>query len=328
MRQVLCPLIAGQRIVMTRHGPESDPASGSVSPPPALVLFNGGQVPRDGHAGLAVRLADVAAERGIPAYRVDLPGLGDSPEDVLIPLPKRTDVFWHENEIGLQSDWAAAVLDFIKSRLGHPRLIVGGLCGAATNALLCFMRSPDLVDAMVLIEPQLFFTPVAPAACGQEDNSSARIHRPNSASRDGTHRSGATSNTPNSRKPGPKKAARQPPWREALAIPRAFLRTNPRLRRALLRFMPKRILLRGRTNLRLAEAYAGACAARVPILCILESGGPRARHLERVEQALLPFRARKHLLKIELPHTNHVLTEGNGVGRCTDALRSWLTTAI
>lgn len=288
MRQILCPSLAGRRYVMTRHLP----ARGGCSDR-ALALFNNGQVPRDGHAGLAVQLATVAARQGITTYRIDLPGLGDAPG----PLPVRVDLFWQQNETGQQAAAAALALDYIRSQCQHSRLFAGGLCGAANNALFCYADKPELIDGLLLIEPQFFFTQIATAS-GTSELRASRL----SAS-----------------------ARLRQRWSRLLTAENRYTRPRPRVRRALMALAPKRVLLGGSTNLPLAHAYAAACRNQVPILCIVEGNGRRAIHLERIERALHTPGAGRWVDKTELLETNHVLTEGGAIEQCCGAVADWLS---
>ncbi|WP_295540280.1 hypothetical protein [uncultured Thiohalocapsa sp.] len=289
MRSVQTTTIAGQRFVFTKHSP-----SGAASDL-ALVLFNGGQVPRDGHAGLNVRLADTAAACGLSAYRVDLPGLGDAPG----PLPTTAAEFWHANALGLQTEAALQVLSHLQAQAPHQRLLVGGLCGAANNALFCAARRPGLIQGLVLIEPELFFGAAPGSAAAERTPERAHAWLPKLCSRQA--------------------------WLRLLTSENRYTRSRPVLRRLLMAMAPRAVLLGGSTNGPLAEAFASACHAGLPMLCILALDGRRALHVERVERTLIPRRARALLDKEMLAGTNHVLTEGGAIERCAHALERWLS---
>jgi len=121
-----------------------------------VVLLNAGQVPRDGHGGLSAKVADACANAGFEAWRVDLPGLGDSPG----PLPQKAETFWRMVDRGGQRETVLSVLDAIAERTGQGAFYVGGLCGAAVNAIYAAARRGSRFRGLILWEPELFVAPL------------------------------------------------------------------------------------------------------------------------------------------------------------------------
>jgi len=109
-----------------------EPAGGATAAPIAAVLLPPGVKTRVGPHRLNRKLARPFLERGIPVLRVDFRGLGDSegdwPDDSLEHIYRQT-------ELGQCVGDARAALDWLESRFGTRRFVVGGLCGAAITAL-------------------------------------------------------------------------------------------------------------------------------------------------------------------------------------------------
>jgi pimeloyl-ACP methyl ester carboxylesterase len=146
MREVLELELAGERLVGTRHVP-SDPGARM-----GVLLLNAGFAPRDGHGGLAAHTADALAARGIPAYRFDLPRIGDSPG----PLPARILDFF---ELVTSGGFAEVTTELVRElcvREGLDRLVLGGLCGGAVTAIFVGAREPARVCGLLLLEPEMY----------------------------------------------------------------------------------------------------------------------------------------------------------------------------
>lgn len=109
-----------------------EPRGGARTAEVAAVLLCPGVKTRVGPHRLNRKLAQPFLERGIPVLRVDFRGLGDSEgnwaDDSLEHIYRQT-------ELGHCAGDARSALDWLESRLGARRFIVGGLCGAAMTAL-------------------------------------------------------------------------------------------------------------------------------------------------------------------------------------------------
>jgi len=161
MRQILQINIAEMPLVGTYH-PPADPAGVQASHSHGeasdigLLLLNFGQAPRAGLGDLAVRVADRVAQCGYPAFRFDLPGLGDSTGD----LPAVIQAFWRYVQDGGHADCAARLVSTLKDRFRLRGLIVGGLCGGAISAIYAADRVSQDVLGLVLLEPEFVLTHV------------------------------------------------------------------------------------------------------------------------------------------------------------------------
>ena len=127
-------------------GPQ-DRLSGVLSGDPGpdseiLVLLNAGTMPRTGPFRLYVDLARHLARQGMPVFRLDLPGVGESP---------------------LLSDCSeqealASALDQLQARFGCRRFAVGGICSASDVAWRLSETDPR-VSALLLLDPVAFRGP-------------------------------------------------------------------------------------------------------------------------------------------------------------------------
>lgn len=89
--------------------------SGGSQGAPLVLLPNSGIVPRAGLFRLHVELSRRLESLGIPAFRFDLPGVGEAP---------RVAGCDHRQAV-------LAALNHLHSRYGYNRFIVGGICSAA-----------------------------------------------------------------------------------------------------------------------------------------------------------------------------------------------------
>jgi pimeloyl-ACP methyl ester carboxylesterase len=147
------------RMVGTYHHPRSGLGASSGlegADSPAFLFLNSGHMPRDGHASLVARMAEHVARLGYPSFRLDLPGLGDSPGQ----LPESLESLFQMMHDGCHVEPALAAARDIRRRYGFDTLVLGGLCAAAGTSLLAAARSPECVAGIVALELELF-RPVA-----------------------------------------------------------------------------------------------------------------------------------------------------------------------
>ena len=107
---------------------------------PVFVHLSGGLLHRVGPRRLYVRLARELASAGFASFRVDLSGRGDS-----AVVPGRT------YQEALRADWGA-VMDELVSRVRASRIICGGLCSAADDAIRVGLEDFRVVG-MILLDP-------------------------------------------------------------------------------------------------------------------------------------------------------------------------------
>jgi len=114
---------------------------------PTAVFLNSGIIHRVGANRLYVRLARALARQGIPSFRFDLSGIGDSGPHQDDPGVTRAAVVQRD------IDDALSVL----SAAGVERFVLIGLCSGADDALSAMSRHDRVVGA-VLLDPFTFRT--------------------------------------------------------------------------------------------------------------------------------------------------------------------------
>jgi hypothetical protein len=107
---------------------------------PVFVFLNAGLLHRVGPYRLYVRLVRNLAQMGFSSLRVDLAGRGDSSER-----------FGLTNQQSVAADYEE-IVGVLESRLGRLRLVLGGLCSAADNAIR-LARADQRVIGMLLLDP-------------------------------------------------------------------------------------------------------------------------------------------------------------------------------
>ena len=105
---------------------------------PAFLMCNAGIVHRVGPHRLYVKLAHHIAERGHPAFRLDLPGIGDSAME--------SDARGGFERVAVDS--LRAAMDRLQAELGIDRFIVSGLCSGGQFAFEAARRDPRVVGVV------------------------------------------------------------------------------------------------------------------------------------------------------------------------------------
>jgi len=153
MREVVLLHVMGQDLFGTYHVPAPPTCAGDV----AVVFLNFGQAPRAGMADVAASLAEALAQRGYPTYRIDLPGLGDSPGS----LPESLHDFWRAVQDGLHQPWTEEIVKQLAQDHGYESLVLGGLCGGGITAALAADHLPCGVSGVFMLEPEFMLLPLA-----------------------------------------------------------------------------------------------------------------------------------------------------------------------
>jgi pimeloyl-ACP methyl ester carboxylesterase len=112
------------------------PVDGDV---PAIILLNAGIVHRSGPSRMYVEIARRLAARGYPSIRLDLAGIGDSDSR----QENLTDQEGNERDVRL-------AMDFLQSRLGTQRFLLGGLCSGADISHQVALRDDRVVGLIAM----------------------------------------------------------------------------------------------------------------------------------------------------------------------------------
>jgi pimeloyl-ACP methyl ester carboxylesterase len=115
-----------------------------------IVFLNPGFLPRAGHADSAVHWADSFAKAGYPAFRLDMPGLGDS--DGEVPL-KLLDFI---NAGGYASLVSAAIKELVE-RFNLSGVAIVGLCAGSVSALYTAAATREC-RGVVILDPYFFLS--------------------------------------------------------------------------------------------------------------------------------------------------------------------------
>jgi pimeloyl-ACP methyl ester carboxylesterase len=285
-----------------------------VSRPEAVVLLNAGHVPRNGHGGLAMHLAEHLCARGWPVLRADLPGLGDSPG----PLPERIETFWLALKDGGHAAWAAEVARWARRAFSVERTALGGVCGASVTSVFAADRHPDAVDSLLLIEPELFTSeplegaePAFPGVSGAADVAGAAratgVVGISTLERD----SGAASQKPGRSKWRLEGLTSSWVWMRLLSRRRGNLRWLGMLQRALLRMPGSQEQMPDRANMALVEAWSRVSRRKTPMLVLTAEGLLWETYFWKLSRVLMQGSHRA--VHRSVPGANHVFS--NGVAR-------------
>ncbi|MDX2459967.1 MAG: hypothetical protein QNM00_07755, partial [Gammaproteobacteria bacterium] len=114
--------------------------SNSAKDLPVFVFLSSGLLYRAGPRRLYVRLARELAQQGFSSLRVDLAGRGDS-----APAPGLSE------EQSLSKDYEE-IVSVLESRMGPVRLVLGGLCSAADDALK-LAPGDSRINGLFLLDP-------------------------------------------------------------------------------------------------------------------------------------------------------------------------------
>lgn len=306
IREVFSEDIDGHRYVFTSHR-----ANGEANEP-ALVLFNGGQVPRNGHGDLNTKVADAVAERGITSYRVDLPGLGDSPGS----LPRRMVTFWEENTEGRQEPYATSFLKYIQAKHRHYPILAGGLCGAAHNAIYSASRNKGLINGIIMWEIGLRMREIGPRKDALADKALE------------------TSNLTTSEEESFRffrRVLSKWAWIRLLVGDSRYSNKLPFLQShydSLRSYFVSKLLINKTLdqyiNVPLAKAFFDVCNSGIPVLSISEEDSITHLFIQRITTTIFGERQRRMLADLTVRDSNHVFTSGRAIEKSIGYIQTWL----
>ncbi len=278
-----------------------------------LLWVNFGYVPRDGHGGLAAQASDAMAGLGVPCFRYDLPGLGDSPG----PLPSTTHQFFPFVTSGQFTEVTRQLVQQVCEREHLDGLVVAGLCGGAVNAIFTADAERARVRGLVLLEPEMYVTEpkkdegAEPKRDRRRDKVRAKL---------------------------PRLLARELPferrlerlggklfsywgWMRLLTLENRYGRYMPLPRKKILDFVLSRTELPSVTNVPLASAWARWVGDKKPSLVITADAKLREVFFDRINRKVLAGIARENYVHVRLPQTNHIFTTGGAIATVTEHLK-------
>jgi pimeloyl-ACP methyl ester carboxylesterase len=290
MREVLELELAGQRLVGTRH------VSATPRARTGVLLLNAGFAPRDGHGGLSAQAADALAVLGVPVYRFDLPGIGDSPG----PLPARILDFFDLVAYGGFVDLTTALVRELCLQEDLDRLVLGGLCGGAITAIYVGARERARVCGLLLLEPEMYLIEprTGPAAARR-------------------------------RRGGLRGRLQQSlfnywGWMRLLAAEGPRSQWVPFPRRTMLAMLRRRAELPPVTNLPLVDAWRELVRHARPSLVITAAGKMHEIFFDRINSVALRGLDMSAVRHVRLQRTNHIFTTGGAIDAVLSHVLPWV----
>lgn len=302
MRQIDRILWEGNALVGTCHIPESVSFRGT-----GFLFLNFGYVPRDGHGGLAAKLADALAAEGFYSFRFDLPGLGDSSGR----SPAFAEDLFDSVTSGAFAECALAIARDCMRRFPLKRMVLGGLCGAAVTSIYAADRDPETVGGLVLLEPELFLTTKSAVEKLRAEKNSAP---PSLLERSVDRLSAIPAVAPLFSYWG---------WMRLLTLENKYGQYVPLPRTFLLSILLRKDRLPDVTNIPLVDAWERVVARRVPSLVITAQGKLREVFFDRINGVALSGLSAEGLQHVRLSGTNHIFTSGGAIEAVRGHVLPW-----
>lgn len=111
-----------------------------------VLMLNAGLIHRVGMGRLAVKLARQLASQGLASVRIDLPGIGDSPES-----PQRV------SHLAASKHEVSRVIDQLQVDYQHSKVVLWGICDGADAGFVSAIEDPRVVGLMQ-VDPFLYRT--------------------------------------------------------------------------------------------------------------------------------------------------------------------------
>lgn len=295
MRQVIELEAAGRRLIGTLHRPPDGTAVAEVG----VLVLSPGHVARAGAGDLFPQVGDALAALGLPVFRFDFPGLGDS----FGPLPEHEQQYFRFLQEGGNVDCVAPLLAALQQRHGLRGVVLGGLCGGAITAV--YASADATVRGLLLLDPEFGLqrrpeqraTAAAappPPPPGRLRGLFARLRRPRSWIRFATGES----------RPVP------------MLVPLQRL-LMPLARRLVGRRPP------ADCNFELIELFQQAVRRRLPVLVLTARGMLRELYYDQVEKVVRARVDAQSLTHVSVADTNHVFTAGGARSVVLAAIADW-----
>ncbi len=282
-----------RRLVMvgTMHVPAT--ANGAQQRDVGLLFLNGGPVPRAGSGDLTAYLSDRLSAQGVPCFRFDLQGLGESTG----PSWRDGDEFWRKGQRGFNDAAVTGLVEYLCLRFGLRGVMLGGLCAGGVLSLRVARTLGKRMLGFVLLEPNIR---ASPPITRQE-----KIRRLLS-------RLGSID--------------------ELLAIltgknryARWFTPIQPALRRIIELRSPSR--LPGDVQRNVVAQWRRVTCKGVPSLVVVAENRDIDHYIEAVVKTF-PLAKREVVRTVRIPDSNHILLADDSRRRTGDALCAWVAQAF
>ena len=309
MRRCIEIQVSGLRLRGTFH--QRDRAAGEIAEvcnnSTGVILLNSGFLPRSAQGDLLARMGDRYANAGIPVFRFDLPGLGESEGD----LPEDAVSFVQSVERGGFGPYVSALAAKLVHLYKLDKVIVGGLCGGGMSSLWGAAAHKNVkFDGVMMLDP--IFSQVQVQELPGQKKSGFALWKANFQLR--------------------KKA-----FYEELRVWILAQRMAAPLQRIYSRIKAARVSQRAAdpkpvaqslpkvTNLKLVQCFERLMTAQLPILVVTAHDPRRAgTGFDYMNYILRGERFRVDHRVIE--GTNHSFLEGHGPTSLMDITEQWLTT--
>ena len=146
MRRIIEISVSGQRCIGTFHEPL---IMNSVRSSTGVIFTNFGWAPRDGQGALGTVMADDFASAGFPAFRIDLPGMGDSPGET----PDVAERFGSMIREGKQVPQFTAIIHQLMNLFKLERVITAGICAPFITAVFAWAGKLFPLAGIVTLDP-------------------------------------------------------------------------------------------------------------------------------------------------------------------------------
>lgn len=134
----------GVRLRGTFHSPAAGHSAASGNRV-GVLFVNSLSLPRAASGDSAVHWADAIAALGYPAFRIDLPGLGDSDGDAATDLLDRINA-------GALAPVTAATIKELANRFALPGLVIFGHCAGSVSAVYAGALAAEC-KGLILLDP-------------------------------------------------------------------------------------------------------------------------------------------------------------------------------
>jgi pimeloyl-ACP methyl ester carboxylesterase len=292
MREAITFELDGHWLQGTCHSAEGPRKRG-------VLFFNSGAQPRSGRGDLNVRLADAFAREGYPAFRFDLPGLGDSEGD----LPSFQFAF---HRFIIEGGYAKCAVKLTRLLIEAHHLqdvVLMGICGGAlTSVYAATSLTQAEIAGLVLLDLPFYL------------ESNATNGRPATAAQNSLRSKGRRA--AGLLKTNLRDLVLRQSW--APRVSAIYGQARTRLRWTKSNQMP------ANTNLTLQKAVAGLFSQRMPILlfsaCSCKSKPPPFDFIDHLRRTSGGF-----LQHVEAPITTHSFVEKGLPELVEESALKWLS---